>query len=146
MKSFKRDGTVLTRARHRIIPYLIELLDMYKPYCVLVPDPSGGPGVRPRAGAGRLIIKAVSKAARKREVPVMTVSREDVRQWLLPNGERVEDPREINQEVSRRFPELAIMEPEPRRASMPEQYFTPLFNVAAMYIAWVRKLSNMPRT
>lgn len=145
MKTFKSDGTVVTRARHRIIPYLIQLLDLYNPHGVLVPNPSSGIGLRGRGRAARLAIEAFVNAARERGMAVHKIGREDIRQWLMPNGERIKNADEANREVARRFPELSAILPAPRRFWEPQPYFTPLFNVAAMYIAWVRKLSNTPR-
>jgi hypothetical protein len=143
MRSVPRDGTVSQRARDRIVPYLIQCLDTYNPHGVLVPE-AEAVGTRERSNASRRIVQAVSREAARRGMAVHRISRADIYAWMMWNGRKTRNPDEISREVIRRYPELTAMLPAPRTVWEPEQHFKPLFNVAAMYVAWVRKLSNTP--
>lgn len=137
------DCHVYNADRNRIIPYLVRLLDEHRPDGVLVPETEDS-GTRDRGGVAKRIIRGFLREAQKRCIGTHRISRRDIRTWLMRSGQPIRNAQEANREVIRRYPELTTMFPAPRQAWEPEQYFTPLFNVAAMYIAWVRKLSNTP--
>ena len=64
------------------------------------------------------------------------------RSFRRADGTPAKNAKDIHNAILDRFPELTVMVPKPRlRIWDPEQYFTPLFNAVAMYLAWHDQLS-----
>jgi len=54
--------------------------------------------------------------------------------------------RDIHDAILEQFPELTMMVPTPRaKIYEPEEYFTPMFNTIAMYLAWEASPSPMDK-
>jgi hypothetical protein len=143
IKTF-REQRASVRTNSEIVPYLTDLLDHYSPHAVLVPRISGA-GTRRRSPAVAKAIRATVREALKRGIAVHVISDDSVKKAF---GESDAIParnkQEIHEAILEQFPELTMMVPKPRQKIWePEQYFTPLFNTIAMYLAWEFQLSPM---
>jgi hypothetical protein len=125
------------RARATIIPHLIEILHRCGPHALLVPDERPA-GARRRGPVVGVIIRAVVREATRCGIAVHTIGTHQVKRSLTPEtGEPIKNKDDIHRLVVARFPELAGMFPRPRQKVYdPEQYFTPLLNAGAMYMAF----------
>lgn len=134
---------LLVRVKNFLIPYLVTLLDSYGPHALLVPEVRPV-GTRARSAMSRLVVRALTREAEKRGIAVHVVSKTEMKEWLTtPTGNPARNSRELNREVLKEYPELVAVLPLPRsRIWEPEQYFTPLFNVVAMYMTWARTMSQ----
>ena len=132
-----RDSDLSVRAEQAVIPYLIQVLDRCAPHAIVLPG-ARPVGARHRSKFGRQVMAAVAKEALKRGIAVHVLSTKTVKEaFREPNGQRVRDKAAMFRMVIKRLPELLSMLPDPReQAWKPEEYFTPLFNAAAMYLAW----------
>jgi len=131
------------RVKNVLIPYLVRLLDSYRPHALLVPEIKAV-GTRGRSASSRLVIRTLTREAAKRGIAVHVISKTEMKAWLTtPTGNPARNSREVNREVLKEYPELVAVLPLPRsRIWEPEQYFTPLFNVVAMYMTWARIMSR----
>jgi hypothetical protein len=137
-----RDAKRSVRIGQRTIPFLIELLDNSDPHALLIPRLKGG-GTRARSADVAKAVRALVREAVRRGIAVHIVSHDTVRKtFVRPNGSSARSWEDVCREVATQFPELTVMVPKPRlKIWQPEEYFTPLFNAVAMYIAWRRRLS-----
>jgi hypothetical protein len=125
------------------IPYLIELLDQFSPHALLVPMVKGA-GTRRRSANVAKAIRGVVREAVRRGIAVHVVSNDTVKtSFVQPNGTPARNRQDIHDSILEEFPELTVMVPRPRlKIWESEQYFTPLFNAIAMYLAWQSQLSR----
>jgi hypothetical protein len=139
-----RDGAPAVRVTRLAIPYLIDLFDHFSPHALLVPKISGDRN-RPRSPQVARVIRSVVREAVKRGIAVHVVSGDTVKEsFSQPNGEPARNKEDIHSAILDRFPELTVMVPRARaKIWESEQYFTPLFNAVAMYLAWSYQLSNV---
>jgi hypothetical protein len=91
------------------------------------------------------VIRAVVREAVRRGIAVHVVSNDTVKSsFTQPNGAPARNLQDIHDSILDQFPELTVMVPRPRlKIWEPEQYFTPLFNAIAMYLAWQGQLSGL---
>jgi len=138
-----RDQEPSVRVSRLTIPYLIALLDKCSPHALLVPRISGA-GTRRRSAHVAKTIRGVAREALQRGIAVHVLSNDTVKKsFRQPDGTPARNERDIHLSILDRFPELTVMVPRPRlKIWEPEQYFTPLFNAVAMYLAWHHQLSN----
>ena len=143
IKNF-RDQAPSLRVTTLTIPYLIELLDQFSPHALLVPRISEA-GTRRRSPCVGKIIRAIVREAVGRGIAVHVLSGDTVKKSFRQlDGTPARNRQEIHESILERFPELTVMVPKPRlKIWQPEQYFTPLFNAVAMYLAWHHQLSNV---
>jgi len=87
-------------------------------------------------------IRAIVREAVRRGIAVHVVSSDTVmKSFSQLSGEPARNKEDIHNAILDRFPELTVMVPQPREKIWePEQYFTPLFNAVAMYLAWQHQL------
>ena len=132
-----RDSRLSARAQRVVIPYLIQVLDRCAPHAILVPD-TRPVGARHRSQFGRQVIAAVVKEATRRGTAVHILSGRTVKEAFRDSDGKQPGNRAVMfRGLIKRLPELLSMLPDPREhAWKPEQYFTPLFNAVAMYLAW----------
>lgn len=132
-----RDQEPSVRVSRLTIPYLIELLDQFSPHALLVPRINGA-GIRRRSPHVAKTIRAVVQEAVRRGIAVHVLSCDTVRKSFRPaNGKPARNGQDIREAILEQFPELTVIVPKPRlKIWEPEQYFTPLFNAVAMYLAW----------
>lgn len=142
MKTFREDR-LTARVENSITPFLSSLLDDVAPHALLVPKVSGG-GTRARSRQVRRVLRSVAREAVRRGIAVHGLSAAEVKSVLrLPNGGLVKNRRDVDELVLDRFPELTTLVPEPRlHPWQPEEYFAPLFNTVAMYMAWMCRLAK----
>jgi hypothetical protein len=90
------------------------------------------------------VIRTIVREAVYRGIAVHVISRDTVRKsFRQVNGEPARNRQHIDWSVLEFFPELTVIVPKPRvKIWQPEQYFTPLFNAVAMYLAWERQLTS----
>jgi len=114
------------------------------PHALLVPRISGG-GTRRRSAHVARTIRTVVQEAIRRGIAVHVVSHDEVkRTFSQVDGSPARNVQAIHDAILERFPELTVMAPKPRvRIWDSEQYFTPMFNAIAMYVAWHHLLWNM---
>lgn len=141
IKNF-RDETPSLRVTTSTIPYLIQLLDQFSPHALLVPRISDA-GTRRRSRHVGKVIRAIVREAVSRGIAVHVLSGDTIKKsFTQTNGAPARNGQEIHKAILKRFPELTVMVPKPRlKIWDPEQYFTPLFNAVAMYLAWHHQLS-----
>ena len=143
IKNF-RDQEPSVRVTTSTIPYLIQLLDQFSPHALLVPSISDA-GTRRRSPHVGKVIRAIVGEAVSRGIAVHVLSGDTVKKsFKQTNGSPARNGQDIHKSILERFPELTVMVPRPRlKIWNPEQYFTPLFNAVAMYLAWHHQLSTV---
>jgi hypothetical protein len=130
-----RKGTRDLRVRQALIPYLISLLDGQHPSVLVVPRVGTGGFRRSRHVVSAL--DALVREARKRDIPVVSVTPEQLRaSFTATTGKPRPSEAPMNRSVIDRYPELTSSLPRQRRLWDPEDYFTPMFRAVAMYVAW----------
>ena len=141
VRTFRRES-VSARVERDIVPYLGDLLDLHAPHALLIPRIAGA-GSRRRSKHSAAAIRGVVRAALERGIAVHVVGTDTVKDALSQlNASPIRNNQEINELVLGHFPELTMMVPAPReKIWQPEQYFAPLFNTVAMYLAWEHRLS-----
>jgi len=141
-----RDQTRSARISSDTIPYVIELLDHYAPHALLVPRIKDA-GARRRSSQVARVIRTVVREALHRGIAVHVMSGDTVKKsFEQRTGEPAGNKEDIHKWILEQFQELTVMVPAPRlKAWEPEQYFTPLFNTVAMYLAWEALPSPMEK-
>lgn len=141
-KTFQSEGRS-TRSRRLIIPYLVRLLDQFDPHALIVPE-TEPIGTRRRSCHTTEIVQALIKEARNRGIAVHVVSTDAVRKAFTEAGEPTANKDAIHREIIRLYPEFEGVLPRSREKLWQcERFFTPLFNAAAMYLAWRSQPSPM---
>jgi hypothetical protein len=135
------------RVKRLAVPYLVELLDHFSPHALLVPRVAGDGG-RSRSPRVAQMIRGTVREAVKRGIAVHVVSSSAIQLAFCQAGMEAPTKKdEIHNAILDRFPELTTMVPKARlKIWEPEDYFTPLFNAVAMYVAWDNQLVRMEDT
>lgn len=119
----RTDAFVLARVEH--------ILDRFLPDVLAVED---GRGTRRRARAQRLI-RGIEAIAARRKLPIVRVSRAQVRALLAPATTK----QEIAEALAARFPELSARLPRKRKAWMPEDERMSIFDALSFAVAAVTR-------
>lgn len=129
------------RVRRLLIPGLIALLDRFNPDVLLLPGV--GPSRSHRSRHITEAIRVIAREARTRDVPVYEFSDKEVKHAFRDtDGRPAKNKPVINRAIVGRFPELKMYLPRARRPYDPESHYTPLFNAAALYGAWLDLLGR----
>jgi short-subunit dehydrogenase len=101
-------------------------------------------GARRRSPHVAEAIEAIVAEAHRRGIAVHVLNGEQVKTALNDSEDKAKNKQDIQHRVVERFPEMLTMIPRPRRKAWePEQYYEPLFNTVAMFLAWRQMPSPM---
>lgn len=129
-----RSQTPAVRVKRLLVPFLILMLDRFKPAVLLVPDVRPG-GVR-RSEHVRETIQAVVKEALRRGIVVHSITDAQVKKAFQQRIGPGPNKQKINRLLVQWFPALQLSLPKARQIWDSERYFTPLFDAIARYCAW----------
>jgi hypothetical protein len=134
------------RTRQFTIPYLIRLLDDLKPHALLVPEVEAI-GARRRSSSTADSVTAIVAEAHLKGIAVHVLNSQTIKTLLKSkDGLEARNKCDVNERVAEEFPEMTPMLPKARtKAFQPEEYFEPLFNTVAMFLAWREMPSPMER-
>lgn len=131
-----RHDQPVVRLKKSVIPFLVALLDRFEPRALLLPAAMGGQGRRSRYVVEAL--EAVTKEARRRDIPVFVFTNPQVKDAFRDGqGKAARNKNTVNRALVARYPQLMTWMPRMRRHAEPQPYSTPLFNAVALYGAWL---------